>query len=53
LWEQIFAKNKAGLLESLDRFLERLARMREALEAETPLTPLLNEAKRIRDAVGD
>jgi len=53
LWEQIFTENKAGLLESLDRFLERIERMRNALAAEKQLPTLLDEAKRIRDAVGD
>ena len=53
LWSQIFTENKAGLLESLARLLDRLAQMHQALEAGKPLPPLLTEAKRIRDAVGD
>jgi prephenate dehydrogenase len=53
LWGQIFTENKAGLLESLARLLDRLAQMHRALEDGKPLPPLLAEAKRIRDAVGD
>ncbi len=53
LWGQIFTENKAGLLEALDRFEDRIARMRHAIETEKPLLSLLDEAKRIRNAVGD
>ncbi|MEO2046434.1 MAG: prephenate dehydrogenase [Pirellulales bacterium] len=53
LWGQIFTENKSGLFESLDRFIERLEQMRSVLESGKPLPPLLNEAKRIRNAVGD
>ena len=53
LWGQIFTENKSGLFESLDRFIERLEQMRSVLESGKPLPPMLNEAKRIRNAVGD
>jgi prephenate dehydrogenase len=53
LWGQIFTENKSGLFESLDRFIERLEQMRSVLESGKPLSPMLNEAKRIRNAVGD
>lgn len=55
LWLQIFAENRTGLIESLDRFLLQLSRMRAELEADRheTLTTYLNEAKRIRDALGD
>ena len=55
LWTQIFAENRAGMIESLDRFSDLLARMRTELEAGnlSSLTTHLNEAKRIRDALGD
>ncbi len=55
LWQQIFTENKSSLLESLDRFLQQLAQMRTALEANQheTLQTYLNEAKRIRDDLGD
>ena len=53
LWEQIFRDNQAGLLEALDRLEDRIGMMRQAIETDKPLLPLLDEAKRIRNAVGN
>ena len=54
LWRQIMLANRAHLLESLAQFEQNLAQWREALEAADAqrLERLLDEAKRIRDAVG-
>ena len=60
LWADIFTQNQVRLLESLNRFDARLARMRKALESagqepagQEPLRTYLIEAKRIRNALGD
>jgi prephenate dehydrogenase len=54
LWRQVMLSNRAHLLSALDRFEELLAQWRQALEAgdAVGLERLLDEAKRVRDAVG-
>jgi prephenate dehydrogenase len=55
LWTQIFNQNRAAVIDALRRFEHRLAAFEEALAAgdSASLTIQLQEAKRIRDAVGD
>jgi prephenate dehydrogenase len=55
LWTQIFSQNRAAVLDALRRFEHRLATFDEALDEGDPatLTLRLQEAKRIRDALGD
>jgi prephenate dehydrogenase len=55
LWTQIFSQNRAAVLDALRRFEHHLAVFDEALEEGDPatLTLRLQEAKRIRDALGD
>lgn len=55
LWTQIFSQNRAAVLDALRRFEHRLAAFDEALSGGdvAALTLELQEAKRIRDAVGD
>lgn len=55
LWTQIFTQNSAAVLDALRRFEHRLAQFDAALSGgDVPaLTLELQEAKRIRDAVGD
>jgi prephenate dehydrogenase len=55
LWTQIFTQNRAAVLDALRRFEHQLAVFDEALSAGEPaaLTLRLQEAKRIRDALGD
>ncbi len=54
LWTQILGDNRQNLLKSLGRFEKSLAGFRSAIERGDlrRLTRLLQEAKRIRDAVG-
>ena len=55
LWTQIFQQNRAGVLDALRRFEHRLAALSEALASDdaAALSTELQEAKRIRDALGD
>lgn len=55
LWTQIFTQNRAAVVDALRRFEHRLAEFDKALtNGDVPaLTLALQEAKRIRDAVGD
>lgn len=55
LWTQIFSQNRAAVLDALRRFEHRLAIFDEVLSGgdAAALTLELQEAKRIRDAVGD
>jgi prephenate dehydrogenase len=55
LWTQIFSQNRAGVVDALRRFEHRLAALGEALAGGdvAALTIELQEAKRIRDALGD
>jgi prephenate dehydrogenase len=55
LWTQIFTQNRAAVVDALRRFEHRLAEFDKALSGgDVPaLTLELQEAKRIRDAVGD
>jgi prephenate dehydrogenase len=55
LWTQIFSQNRAAVLDALRRFEHQLAVFDEALDEGDPatLTLRLQEAKRIRDALGD
>jgi prephenate dehydrogenase len=55
LWTQIFQQNRAGVIDALRRFEHRLAIAAEAIAEEdaAALTIELQEAKRIRDALGD
>ena len=55
LWTQIFKQNRAAVIDALRRFEHRLAALGEAIAAgdDAALTIELQEAKRIRDAVGD
>jgi prephenate dehydrogenase len=54
LWSQIFSQNRAGLIDALRRFEHRLATIAAAVVKEdgADLTTQLQEAKRIRDALG-
>jgi prephenate dehydrogenase len=55
LWTQIFTQNRAAVIDALRRFEHRLAALHEALTTDdvAALTTRLQEAKRIRDALGD
>ena len=55
LWTQIFSQNRAAVLDALRRFEHQLTAFDEALREGDPatLTLRLQEAKRIRDALGD
>ena len=55
LWTQIFTQNRDAVIDALRRFEHRLAQFDKALSGgDVPaLTLELQEAKRIRDAVGD
>jgi len=55
LWTQIFTQNRAAVLDALRRFEHRLAAFDEAIGSGdvAALTLELQEAKRIRDALGD
>jgi prephenate dehydrogenase len=55
LWEQIFQQNRSAVIDALRRFEHRLAAFDGALVAgdSAGLLAELNEAKRIRDALGD
>ena len=55
LWTQIFTQNRAAVLDALRRFEHRLAAFDEAISDGdiAALTTELQEAKRIRDALGD
>ncbi|RIK70456.1 MAG: prephenate dehydrogenase/arogenate dehydrogenase family protein [Planctomycetota bacterium] len=55
LWTQIFLQNRAAVLDALRRFEHRLAQFDEAVAGGDPLAlaSALQEAKRIRDALGD
>ena len=55
LWTQIFLQNRSAVLDALRRFEHRLAQFDEALAAgdAATLAHALQEAKRIRDALGD
>jgi prephenate dehydrogenase len=55
LWTQIFSQNRAAVLDALRRFEHQLTSFDEALAEGDPatLTLRLQEAKRIRDALGD
>ena len=55
LWTQIFSQNRAAVLDALRRFEHRLSAFDAAVaDSDTAaLTTELQEAKRIRDALGD
>lgn len=55
LWTQIFSQNRAAVIDALRRFEHRLAAFDAAIgSGDNPtLTQELQEAKRIRDALGD
>jgi prephenate dehydrogenase len=58
LWEPIFATNREFVLQALDRFIEHVTAVREAIEHgdERQLHRILEQAKnrkRARDALGD
>jgi prephenate dehydrogenase len=55
LWLQIFRQNRAGVIDALRRFEHQLGAMGDALADgdDQQLVTLLNDAKRIRDALGD
>jgi len=55
LWTQIFSQNRAAVIDALRRFEHRLAAFDEALASgdAAALATELQEAKRIRDALGD
>lgn len=55
LWTQIFRQNTPDLVAALDRLLEQLHTAREQLQSgdETNLQQFLQQAKRIRDALGN
>lgn len=55
LWTQIFSQNRAGVVDALRRFEHRLAALAGTLADDdaAALAAHLQEAKRIRDAVGD
>jgi prephenate dehydrogenase len=55
LWTQIFQQNRAGVVDALRRFEHCLAAIADALAKDdaAALAAHLQEAKRIRDAVGD
>ena len=55
LWTQIFTQNRAAVIDALRRFEHQLAAFDEAISSGdlAALTTELQEAKRIRDALGD
>ncbi|MBX3432735.1 MAG: prephenate dehydrogenase/arogenate dehydrogenase family protein [Pirellulales bacterium] len=55
LWTQIFTQNRAAVLDALRRFEHRLESIARAIDADDrpALTEQLQDAKRIRDALGD
>jgi prephenate dehydrogenase len=55
LWTQIFSQNGPAVLDSLNRFEHQLERFRRSIESGdgAALSLNLQEAKRIRDALGD
>jgi prephenate dehydrogenase len=55
LWTQIFSQNRAAVLDALKRFEHQLRKLGESLETSDAAALSLNlqEAKRIRDALGD
>lgn len=55
LWTQIFAQNRAAVIDALRRFEHKLGALDDALAGldDVSLAAQLHEAKRIRDAVGD
>lgn len=55
LWAQIFRQNRTAVVDALRRFEHRLAALGEAIagQDEAAVISQLQEAKRIRDAVGD
>jgi prephenate dehydrogenase len=55
LWTQIFRQNRAGVIDALRRFEYQLAELAGALAEDDAVTlaAQLQEAKRIRDALGD
>jgi len=55
LWTQIFRQNRRAVIDALRRFEHGLSALDEAIAAgdDAALSTLLQEAKRIRDAVGD
>ena len=55
LWRQIFAANRAAVVEAVERFDMSLAALREALRTgdDQRLLQLLQEAKQVRDALGN
>jgi prephenate dehydrogenase len=55
LWTQIFSQNRAAVLDALRRFEHQLAALDSAIADDDPaaLHGLLQEGKRIRDALGD
>lgn len=55
LWTQIFQQNRAGVVDALRRFEYQLAELAGALAEDDAVTlaAQLQEAKRIRDALGD
>jgi prephenate dehydrogenase len=55
LWTQIFAQNRAAVIDALRRFEHKLTGLDDALAGmdDVSLAAQLSEAKRIRDAVGD
>jgi prephenate dehydrogenase len=55
LWTGIFAQNRQAVLDALERFADRLANYRRALEAgDWPaLDQLWTQAKEVRDALGN
>jgi prephenate dehydrogenase len=54
LWAGIFTQNQEAVLDALDRLEARLDQFRQALGAGDPaaLTTLLEQAKKVRDALG-
>jgi len=54
LWQQILLDNRAAILDSLDRYSDKLAAFRKAIEQSDSkqLAALLTEAKQTRDALG-
>ncbi len=55
LWTQIFGQNRSAVIDALRRFEHRLSQFEQALTAPdaVALSAQLQEAKRIRDALGD
>jgi prephenate dehydrogenase len=55
LWTQIFGQNRAAVVDALRRFEHTLTALTDAIAINDPaaMTAQLQEAKRIRDALGD